>query len=547
MEVERTTELRNLALIVAGFVAVLLFLPPQHEYPIIDDWIYHGSVQHQLATGAFAMPNQAQANLVGQTLWATAWAGLLGLSYTTLTYSTLALALPGLLALYGIMREVDVPPSGALLGTVLFGLNPIFLHLSYSFMTDVPFISLLMVACWCYLRGLNARGYAWLLAGGLTAGWAFLIRQFAVLVPAGFGLYLLLDMLLTRRLRLRQLIGVGLLPALIVGSWWLWSRNMPPSGADIAVAARRATFFLKDPWPTVFLLRALAVMPFTALSAWTAIRLRCFGWRLMLPLIVALGAAWAWVSSLQHGWIAMTEPPGVVSIGPVTLNLPPEIDTFFGAGDILRSGGLDFYQYRQAPIWTPDAWRWLFVLGSILGLLLLAKMAAGLLDWLRACRTRSGFTPLAGLYLSGLMIFVVSLAATGDFYDRYLLGFLPFLIIFLVRGSRSWGRVAWGYALTVAVVWSGFSLLLKADEIAHDNARWQAGYWLAARAQPVQLGFDWNNIYGYSNGTYEITDVSIPGFRTERSFPYRSILSGDGTRYLLAQSRQDMPPLPNLP
>src|SRR5690348_13607686 len=69
---------RNLALIVLGFVGVLLLIPPGHEYPIIDDWIYAGSVQNQLATGVFQMPANSQANLVGLTLWGTLWARVFG-------------------------------------------------------------------------------------------------------------------------------------------------------------------------------------------------------------------------------------------------------------------------------------------------------------------------------------------------------------------------------------------------------------------------------------------------------------------------------------
>ena len=62
-------DLRNLAIIVAGFFAVLIFIPPQHEYPILDDWIYAGSVRDMLEKGRFIMPDMSQAILVGQTLW----------------------------------------------------------------------------------------------------------------------------------------------------------------------------------------------------------------------------------------------------------------------------------------------------------------------------------------------------------------------------------------------------------------------------------------------------------------------------------------------
>ena len=74
----RWVDLRNLYLILAGCVALLVLLPPEHEYPIIDDWIYAGSVRHQMDTGAFAMPPESQANLVGLTLWGTLWARLFG-------------------------------------------------------------------------------------------------------------------------------------------------------------------------------------------------------------------------------------------------------------------------------------------------------------------------------------------------------------------------------------------------------------------------------------------------------------------------------------
>src|SRR5438876_1704782 len=220
-------DLLNLALVVAGFAAVLLLIPPQHEYPVIDDWIYARTVQYQLLTGEFYIHPASQASLVGLTLWGTAWAKLLGFGFTTLTFSTLALALADLLAFYGIARQLGVPPQGSLLGTALLGFNPIFLHLSYSFMTDVPFLSLVLLSCYCYIRGLRSSQSKvqspkskahfrfwtldfglwtldiWLWVGGVFAGYAFLIRQFGVLVPVGFALYLLLEGLLTRQWRWR--------------------------------------------------------------------------------------------------------------------------------------------------------------------------------------------------------------------------------------------------------------------------------------------------------------------------------------------------------
>src|SRR5688500_10058077 len=147
-------DLFNIIAIVAGLGILLLLIPPEHDYPIVDDWIYAGSVRDLLQTGTFTLPTHSQASLIGLTYWGAAWAKLFGFSFTTLTYSTLVLALAALLAFYGIARTINVPPWGALLGTALLAFNPIFLHFSYSFMTDVPFLALVLIACYCYTKGI---------------------------------------------------------------------------------------------------------------------------------------------------------------------------------------------------------------------------------------------------------------------------------------------------------------------------------------------------------------------------------------------------------
>src|SRR5205814_6453627 len=147
-----------------------------------DDWMYAGSVRDTLSTGVFTMPDWSQANLVGQVVWGVMWSKLFGFSFSVLTYSVLFLAVGGLLAFYGILRELNVPPWGALLGTLLLGFNPIYVHLSYSFMTDVPFLALVLMSCYFLLRGIRAErdliAATWLIVGVAFAMWAFLIRQF---------------------------------------------------------------------------------------------------------------------------------------------------------------------------------------------------------------------------------------------------------------------------------------------------------------------------------------------------------------------------------
>src|SRR5437868_14758185 len=106
--VGRWEDRRNLLLIAMGWAGLLVLLPPQHDYPIIDDWVYAGSVRDFLQTGHFTMPLISQTNLFGLALWGAAWCKLFGFSFTTPTYSTLLLSIAGLFAFYGIARAASV-------------------------------------------------------------------------------------------------------------------------------------------------------------------------------------------------------------------------------------------------------------------------------------------------------------------------------------------------------------------------------------------------------------------------------------------------------
>ena len=51
----------------------------------------------------------------------------------------------------------------------------------------------------------------------------------------------------------------------------------------------------------------------------------------------------------------------------------------------------------------------------------------------------------------------------------------------MIRDTQRWSKGAWAFSLVALAFIASFSLLAQADFIDHDNARWQAGYWLNAR------------------------------------------------------------------
>src|SRR5439155_19720067 len=145
--------------------------------PLIDDWTYAWSVVHFLQTGALRMLEWSAHYPLAQILWGALFSRLFGFSFVVLRLSTLVLAWAGLLTLYGTLRELGTRLLLAGLGTLMLWCNPVVFVLSHSFMTDVPFVSLMNTALFGYVRWVK-RGRTWDLGlRSVLAMLAFLIRQ----------------------------------------------------------------------------------------------------------------------------------------------------------------------------------------------------------------------------------------------------------------------------------------------------------------------------------------------------------------------------------
>src|SRR5438094_1729155 len=173
-----------LIVLALAIAAVLLAAPPLGEFPINDDWLYARTVQGLVERGQLEVPAWGASSLVLQAYWGALFARLFGFSHLALRASTLVLAAVGLVGFYLLLREL-LDPGRALLGTLLLLVNPLYVTLSYSFMTDVPFLSLTLWALFCYTRALRGQRphLGWLAGGSLFAGGAFLVRQFGAALP----------------------------------------------------------------------------------------------------------------------------------------------------------------------------------------------------------------------------------------------------------------------------------------------------------------------------------------------------------------------------
>ncbi len=165
------------------FVIIASLIGIRHDVPVIDDWTYAWTVEHLLRTGSFAVLDWSSAYPLSQALWGAAWSALLGFSFTTLSLSTIVLAAVGCGALYLLLRELDASTGVALVGALTLAANPLYVFLSSSFMTDVPFIAFTTLALLCYVRASTRGERRFLWWGAVWAFAAFLTRQVGIITP----------------------------------------------------------------------------------------------------------------------------------------------------------------------------------------------------------------------------------------------------------------------------------------------------------------------------------------------------------------------------
>jgi hypothetical protein len=155
--------------------------------------VYAWSVEHFLQTGRLRVLEFSAVYPIAQIAWGVLFTRVAGFSFGVLRCSTVVLSTLGCWAVYLTLREMGCRRSTSLLAACALALDPVYFALSFSFMTDVPFVSLAAIATYFYVSAVSARGQspalhpeprgARLWVGGLFTIAAFLVRPLAIILP----------------------------------------------------------------------------------------------------------------------------------------------------------------------------------------------------------------------------------------------------------------------------------------------------------------------------------------------------------------------------
>jgi hypothetical protein len=176
---------------------IALIAAPWGNYPLNDDWQYARAARLLAERGRIVIDTAIAPSLVGQIVLVWPFIKLFGSSYLLLRSVTLAMAVLVLWALDQILRYARVSRGTRIKALVLVVLQPWFVDLTFSFMTECYGYAFALAGVAVWLRSRKACDAAHLspvitLGGsiltGLLLGVSFWIRQFCVVAyPALFA------------------------------------------------------------------------------------------------------------------------------------------------------------------------------------------------------------------------------------------------------------------------------------------------------------------------------------------------------------------------
>ncbi|MDH4180088.1 MAG: hypothetical protein OEV33_06210, partial [Armatimonadota bacterium] len=379
-------------------------------------------------------------------------------------------------------------------GALVVAANPIYLSLSYTFMTDVPFFGLTTVSLLLLIRGVRRDRSSEIALGSLLACAAILVRQLGVVIPLSFAVAYLV-----KNGARRQTLWIAFLPsaltAAVLLAYRLWLRTTVGLPALYDSSTEQLLANLRQPIATVFthlitrtgiavLYVGLCLLPFLLAQATIAARLRSLHDKAVCSGALGIGVlGFVWKNRLMPLWGNILYDIGS---GPPTLR-----DTFVLGLPHLPTGPTAF---------------WIVVTAAGLagGVLLFVHVV----NAVRLCLRRgTGNTPyepwLICLSLSGCTFYLLPLGVSGGF-DRYILPLLPLAMIGLAaspptrRPTQYAGVLAASLLLTA---YAFFSVASTHDYLSWNRARWQALRDLTESAgishQRIDGGFEFNGWYGY--------------------------------------------------
>lgn len=496
----------------AVWLLVELLIHPAGEFPLNDDWSYTRSLQQWYEMHHYNLLGWTSMPLAAHLVWGMLFCKIFGFSFTVLRYSTLVLGCIGGIGAYFLSREFSENKASCFFTALLLLLNPIYLNLSNTFMTDVPFTTFLILSILFFVKGLRQEKLTCIIQGIFFIMIATMIRQLGLLAAGAFSLALLIKGGLTKRSLLVSALATGLpLGVYLLYNHWLGAQHIYPVKYDEGFRRIQHNLFGRDHSTFKYLLRqALNIFvyagffsfPLIFRARWSAI------WRsrrtpAFLTCIIVMAAIGIYCLVHRNNILLMGNIMNPYGIGPVDMR-----DV-----TVLR---MDHIEPLPAIVW-----QLICLVGIIGGGVLIWAMIHSIRNVQKSDRSSLWF--LLCFAIAYCLVMLV-----GGTYDRYLIPLIPVLSVLMLTGlpeqdeptpatGKRLGRYAAGFFFLIGA-W--FSVAGTTNYLSWNRARWNALRYLTHEAgiPPTHIdgGFEFNGYYNYNDE--DVTLVKEQADPTKKSW-----------------------------
>lgn len=544
-----------LVVVLFAWGLIIGLVNPVGEFMVNDDWSFVESHRALFREGRLIPTGWGQGgpSLIFHLLWGELFTRIFGDSVTTLRLSVMFLGIVGSCGFLVLLKDLGLSRWQSLLWAMLVTLNPLYLSLCFSYMTDITFVALLILALVAIQRAQSNASTKWFLAGLLLSVAAILTRQIGLAIPLGF-FFAVLSCL--RQWPLGLIRSGLLLVAFTIVPWLSWEWTLQSLGSTPVVRHE----VLTNIWTQL------------AGGHWLDYVLS-LGSRVGVILLYVgffLSPFWIWSLSSWLRFPRVSRSVQVYGAAFVLFELavlsglvhPPvgfhrNVITNFGLGPLLFKDSYLLGVPALTPI--PPALFYFLVFVAIPGAVLIAVESILFLKRV-ASNDQDGSPRFVSVFLwftAASYSFVIVL--TG-FHDRYL---IPLVVLFLgwfAAEERSRPSltgplpIAWLKG-TSAVLFVGlglFSVLATHDFVATRRAADQAHQFLLTelRVDPCNVdgGFEFNGFrcrwrvkdkkaglswWWVEREDYLVCLSPLPTYEVLRAYPIRRWLGRDGQVYVL--------------
>ena len=512
------TKSRYILLLCLIFLLAEIIVWPSGNFPLNDDWSYTKSVLIFLKEGYIQIGAWPAMTLATNIVWGSFFCKIFGFSFLTLRFSTLVLSLAGILILYQVVLRLSGSRFGAFTAGVSLMFNPYHFNLSNTFMTDIPFCTIVLAALCLSLLFFRTGNLLYMAGFLLVSVAAVLLRQFGLILPVAFVAGCLIhDQRRIRNFLLSLLILLSAVLSLIIYENYL--RNVLPPYSAYKFSTGGSETFRWD----VF--KYYAEMRMTTVASQILLYTSPVALLLILSeyrRISRLTSAVLFFISLGLTWYFFH---GVSSVpGNIFANMHLGADTFY---ETLYEQNRPYHTFSHSFARLSS--------GACMALCTLTILSL-LLGLNRVITERKKVADL-GFKMQLLVLmssYIALLFVSPSYFDRYHLPLIAMMLIFL--GSSLISRGINFIPLLIVIVFCYPAVAGTRDYFTVNKIKWQAYNYLTREKDvphhTVHAGFEpkcwdegeyswWRPVDVLEGNEYLVQYTPAPGFKPVKEYSFR--------------------------